>query len=363
MLYTSGTTGMPKGAILPRSAFVAAAVASHENLPCGPGDRWILCLPLCHIGGLSIVTRCVAGRAAVILLPRFDAEATIEAIVQEKATLLSVVPTMLRALLEADIHNRMVGLRAVLVGGAAAPAELLEECARRGVLALTTYGLTEACSQVCSQAPRDPFSREPGSGFPLPGAELRIVPLDAPSPPSAHEATTGQPDAAREDGGSGWRATAAEPGRIQIRGPMMMTGYRGQAPLAGGWFDTGDLGHQDEQGRLFLHARRTDLIVSGGENVYPAEVEAALTSQPGVREALVFGVPDERWGQRVAVAIVPEGMIDLSALRRGLEGRLAGHKRPRLVGLVDALPVGSTGKVLRREALSRFGHLLVAWES
>jgi O-succinylbenzoic acid--CoA ligase len=314
MLYTSGTTGKPKGALLPRSAFVAAAAASHRNLPCGPGDRWVLCLPLCHIGGLSIVTRCVAGRATVILLPRFDPAGVIEAIERERATLLSVVPTMLRALLETDLHDRMAGLRAVLVGGAAAPAELLEECARRGILALTTYGLTEACSQVCSQGPRDRFSREPGSGVPLAGAELRILPLDAPGGES--------PDP----------AGAGEPGRIQIRGPMMMTGYHGHPPLAGGWFETGDLGHLDDQGRIHLHARRTDLIVSGGENVYPAEVEAVLLTHPQIVDAAVAARPDAEFGEAVVAVLVARAGAaspSLEAVRAFCKERLAGFKAPR----------------------------------
>ena len=169
IVYTSGTTGRPKGAVLSRRAFLASAGASAANLGWTPEDRWLLCMPLCHVGGLSILTRCLAARRAVILEPRFDPDAVLDAIVAGRATLLSVVPTMLKALLERDHDDVLARLRAVLSGGAATPWALLEECGRRGVPALTTYGLTEACSQAASQAPRSPYAPERGSGRALPG--------------------------------------------------------------------------------------------------------------------------------------------------------------------------------------------------
>ncbi|KYF82604.1 2-succinylbenzoate-CoA ligase, partial [Sorangium cellulosum] len=284
IVYTSGTTGRPKGAVLPRRAFLAAAEASAANLGVRDDDRWLLCMPLCHVGGLSIVTRCLLARRAVVLVPRFDPAAVLASIARDRATLLSVVPTMLLALLEADRDNVLARLRAVLVGGAGAPERALDECARRGVPALTTYGLTEACSQVTVQRPRDPRTREPGSGAPISGVELRIA-------------------GAGSDG----------VGRIEIRGPVLFRGYyRGpeRAPEllvdGAGWFSTGDLGAVDAAGRLHVAARRSDLIVTGGENVYPAEVEQVLASCAGVAGAVVFGVQDERWGQVVAAAIVPD---------------------------------------------------------
>ena len=337
IVYTSGTTGRPKGAILSRRAFLASAAASAENLGWIPEDRWLLCLPICHVGGLSILTRCLAAQRAVILLPRFDPDAVLAAIVARSATLLSVVPTMLTALLSRDHHNVLARLRAVLCGGAATPWSLLEECGRRGVPALTTYGLTEACSQAASQAPRSPYVPEPGSGRALAGVELRV------------------------DGS----------GRIHLRGPTLMSGYfRGEGREADtsmftdGWFDTGDLGELDGAGRLHVHARRTDLIVTGGENVYPLEIEQCLEAQPGVRRALVFGVHDPRWGQIVAAAIEPEieieieTAIDEAALAAALTSRLAPHKRPRLLGIVSALAVTGSGKLVRADAASRYAAAL-----
>lgn len=327
IVYTSGTTGRPKGALLSRRAFLAGAAASAENLGWTAADRWLLCLPLCHIGGLSILTRCLAARRAVILEPRFDPDAVLAAIERRQATLLSVVPTMLAALLERDRHGVLARLRAVLSGGAATPWALLEECERRGVPALTTYGLTEACSQATSQAPRSPYVPERGSGRPLPGVELRVD----------------------------------HAGRIHLRGPTLMSGYfrgEGQAPdtstFTDGWLDTGDLGELDEAGRLHVHARRTDLIVTGGENVYPLEIEQHLEALPGVRRALVFGVPDPRWGQLVAAAIEADAALDEPALAAALAAQLAPHKRPRLLAVVPALAVTGSGKLVRAAAAERY---------
>ena len=290
MVYTSGTTGRPKGAVLSRRAFVAAAEASARNLGFHADDRWLCAMPLCHVGGLSILTRCLLARSAVILEPRFDPDAVLAAIVRDHATLLSVVPTMLEALLARDAANVLARLRAMLVGGAGAPFALLEECGRRGVPALTTYGLTEACSQVTAQRPTSPYRPERGSGVPLPGTEVRI------------------------DG----------EGHILVRGPTLMDGYfRGadRAPDTAvdgeGWLDTGDLGEQAPGGALHVHARRSDLVVTGGENVYPVEVEERLAALPGVRRALVFGVPDARWGQIVAAALELAPGVDLDALHPG----------------------------------------------
>ncbi|WP_437562666.1 AMP-binding protein [Sorangium sp. So ce542] len=348
IVYTSGTTGRPKGAVLPRRAFLAAAAGSAANLGVRDDDRWLLCLPLCHVGGLSIVTRCLLARRAVILAPRFDPASVLASIVRDRATLLSVVPTMLLALLEADRDNVLARLRAVLVGGAGAPERTLDECARRGVPSLTTYGLTEACSQVTVQRPRDPRAREPGSGAPLAGVELRV----------------------EGAGGDGV-------GRIEIRGPVLFRGYYrgpGRPPELlvdeGGWFSTGDLGALDAAGRLHVAARRSDLIVTGGENVYPAEVEQVLASCAGVAGAVVFGVPDERWGHVVAAAIVPDHaapgapggaalspalLDDLAAV---VAARLAPHKRPRRLCAVAALPLTAAGKLDRLGAAAQLAAAL-----
>ena len=339
VVYTSGTSGRAKGAVLSRRAFRAAAAASARNLGWTDHDRWLCAMPLCHVGGLSILTRCLLARRAMILEPRFDPDAVLAAITRERATLLSVVPTMLQALLERDAGNALARLRALLLGGAGAPFALLEECGRRGVPALTTYGLTEACSQVTVQRPSSPYRPERGSGVPLPGTEVRIV---------------------EGDGGG--------VGRIQVRGPTLMDGYlRGaDRPLdpgvdADGWFDTGDLGELDARGALHVHARRSDLIVTGGENVYPLEIEQRLESIPGVRRALVFGVPDARWGQLVAAVMELGPGASLDPLAAAAAARMAPHKRPRLACAVDALPLTGSGKLERAGAAERYAGVLAPW--
>jgi O-succinylbenzoic acid--CoA ligase len=352
IVSTSGTTGRPKGAVLSRRAFLASAEASAHNLGWREGDRWLLNMPLAHVGGLSVLTRCLVARRPVVLLPRFDAALFLEAIERHQVTLASVVPTMLRALLDTGEHAVLRRLRALLLGGAAAPPALLDECAAHRIAALTTYGLTEACSQVTTQAPRDPSVRLSGSGPPLTGFDLRIA------------------------GDGGAPLPASTTGRILIRGPALFDGYLQpdgalSAPLTPeGFFDTGDLGELDERGHLHVHARRTDLVVTGGENVYPAEVEQALERLSGVRRALVFGVPDERWGQVVAAVIEPlaspaapaEPAGDPAALLRALQDQattaLAPHKRPRRWALVRELPLTASGKVDRKDAAERFEALL-----
>lgn len=318
---TSGTTGRPRAAALGRDAVVASAHASAARLGFCDDDRWLLAMPLAHVGGLSILVRCLLARAAVVLAPpRFEPAAIAAAIERDRVTLASFVPVMLARLLDAG-WRPPAHLRAVLLGGDAAPAALIDRAARAGVPALPTYGLTEACSQVATVPPGLPPSPAWGVGPPLDGWELRFAPG----------------------------------GRVQLRGPALFSGYLGEpSPFDdGGWFDTGDLGALDAAGRLHILGRATDLIVTGGENVHPAEVEPVLAELPGVRAVGVVGVPDPTWGQVVAAAIVADAP---EAVRRDLpahaEARLAAHRRPRQIVFVPELPLTATGKLDRR-ALAR----------
>jgi O-succinylbenzoic acid--CoA ligase len=316
IIYTSGTTGTPRGAVLTRSAIVASADASASNLGWQDDDCWLLCMPIARVGGLSIVTRCLLARRCVALRQAFDAERLPAWIHEQRVTLASLVPTMLVQLL--DAHPAWVPpshLRAVLVGGAAARESLLRRAAARGVAVVLTYGLTETCSQVVATPYAGRFSPwEHGDGRVLPGAELRI-----------------------------------DDGHIEVRGPMRMAGYLGEPALASAdWLATGDLGEFDAGGCLRVHARRTDLIVTGGENVYPAEVERALESLPGIAEAGVFGLADDTWGETVAAALVAgaqaPGDAELSAF---MNTTLAPHKRPRRICYVARLPHTPAGKLDR----------------
>ncbi len=314
VLYTSGTTGRARGAVLTRSALLASAQASAHNLGWQDDDCWLLAMPVARVGGLSIVTRCLAARRAVALAPAFDARLLPQWVERWRVTQLSLVPTMLSLVLDAHpTWTPPAFLRVALIGGAAASPGLLARAAERRVPIVITYGCTETCSQVVATPYAQRF--EPGAcgaGRPLVGVQLHI-----------------------DDGG-----------HILIRGPMRMAGYLGEAPLAAeDWFDTGDLGELDDQGCLHLHARRADLIVTGGENVYPVEVEQVLEACPGVHAAAVFGVHDETWGQTVAAALVagPQPPDD-ETLRKHLATRLAPHKRPRHICYVPALPHTAAGK-------------------
>ncbi len=339
VVYTSGTTGRPKGAVLSRRAFVASAVGSGANLSWRRDDRWLLCMPLCHIGGLSVLTRCLAARKCVVLHSKFDADEALDSIVNDGVTLMSVVPTMLRRLLAADRHNVLSRARAILVGGAAAPESLMRACAERNIAALTTYGLTEACSQVTVQSPRDARQFEPGVGRALPGVRVDVV--DA----------------------LGHSVNAGVAGEIRVGGATLMSGYwRGESvPPAG--CDTGDHGVLDGVGRLEVCGRRSDLIVSGGENVYPLEVERALECCPGVQSAAVFGTEDAEWDHVVSAALV----VDVPAeqvermLADALRERLARFKWPRRLAFVSELPLSADGKPDRARLARDAASQLTPW--
>lgn len=322
IVRTSGSMGQPKGVVLSRRAFAASAAASADNLGWRGDDRWLLTLPLSHVGGLSIVTRCLAGRRAVVLrtLPRFDPASVARILEQDRVTLLSLVPTMLQRLLDLGTPPPAF-LRAVLLGGAGSPPRLLERAAEGGWPVLTTYGLTEACSQVATQRAAERGER---GAFPVPGMEVRV-----------------------------------RGGAIEIRGTSLMSSYLppGSSPPfdADGWFATGDLGRLDAAGRLHVLGRRDEVITSGGENVHPREVEEALEEHPAIAAACVFGVEDAEWGQAVAAALVSAAPPEGAELRRHLGRRLAGYQRPRRIAYLAELPRTASGKVDRRRAAAAAG--------
>ncbi len=315
ILFTSGTTGRPKAAQLSIAAHQASARASIETLQMDATSAYLCNLPLFHVGGIATVVRCAVAGAALVLHDRFDAVASADALASG-ATHASLVATTLRRILE--VRDRFpTSVRAVLVGGGPAPADLLARARIAGLPALHTYGLTEAASQVTAERLGDADGTT--SGWPLPGIEVRVV-----------------------------------EGEIEVRGPTLMSGYLGEPPVRG-WFRTGDLGTLDARGRLVVHARRTDLIVSGGENVYPAEVEATLLAHPDVRECAVLPWPDEELGQVGRAAVVARRPVGEAELREHCRARLAAYKVPRRFVLLDELPRNAAGKP-DRAALLRVLH-------
>ncbi len=336
VIYTSGTTGRPKGAVLTHGNFYWSAVGSAENLGQRPGDRWLACMPLFHVGGLSILLRSAIYGTTAVLHDGFDESAVNAALRDEGVTLLSVVATMLRRMLDADRDGYPSTVRAVLLGGGPAPRELLQAARDRGLPVLQTYGLTEAASQVATLAAGDALDRLGSAGLPLSGTTIRVE-------------TEGRV------------AAAGEVGEILAAGATVTPGYLHSdeataEALRDGWLHTGDLGYIDGDGYLYVADRRDDLIVSGGENVYPAEVEAALLALDGIEDCAVVGLPDERWGQAVAAVIVtaPEAALDLEAVTSRLRESLAGYKLPRRFELRAApLPRTASGKLQR--------HLVREW--
>jgi o-succinylbenzoate---CoA ligase len=328
IVYTSGTTGKPKGAMLTHANHFASATASRANLGALSGDRWLAALPLHHVGGLSILLRSVIDGSAVVLHEGFDAARVDRSLREDGITLTSVVAIMLRRVIDQAAGRRYPSrLRAVLVGGGSVPRTLLEQAFDLGLPALATYGLTETASQVATSAVGDDGAGRAGSGRALGEARLRIA----------------EPD---EKGH----------GEILVSGPTVMAGYfhrpaESAEALRDGWLHTGDIGHLDASGCLHVHDRRSDLIVSGGENVYPAEVEAVLLSHPYVSEAAVYPLADPEWGQRVSAAVVLRAERNLTDddLREWCASRLARFKLPRTIRFVTSLPRTASGKVKRRD--------------
>jgi O-succinylbenzoic acid--CoA ligase len=333
IVYTSGTTGRPKGARLTRENHRASAAASARWLGHGRDDRWLCCLPLHHVGGLAILLRAVLDGSAVVLQDGFDADRVLAALARERVTHVSLVSLMLRRLFEADPGARadLTALRGVLLGGGPLPEDLIAESLARGVPVAPTYGLTECASQVATLPPGDLGARRGTVGRALPGLALRIV---------------------REDGRE---ARCGEAGEIAVAGPVITPGYwerpeESAAALRDGWFHTGDLGRLDPEGFLTVIDRKAEMILSGGENVYPAEVERVLLSHPDVLEAAVYGRPDPRWGETVAAAVVlrPGAPADAAKIVDHCRTGLAGYKLPRELRFVPSLPRSAQGKVLRR---------------
>jgi O-succinylbenzoic acid--CoA ligase len=330
VLYTSGTSGRPKGACLSWSNFEASARAAEQRLGRAVHSRWLACMPLFHVGGLSILLRSALFGGPVRVHGRFDARAVSDALDRGDIAGLSLVPTMLSRLLDARAgRGAPQGLEALLLGGAAIPSGLLQRALAAGYPVCTTYGLTEACSQVATSAPPRTGDCSAAPMRPLRGVEIRIVDGERLLP-------------------------AGEPGEIVLRGPLVMQGYLHDREatarvLRDGWLHTSDIGYLDDGGGLHVLDRRDDLVITGGENVYPAEVEAVLLDCPGVAEAGVAGVPDADLGARVVAWIVtaPGASPDAPTIAEHCRSRLASYKVPRRYHFVAALPRTAAGKLQR----------------
>ncbi len=329
VMFTSGTTGTPKCVRLSRSNLEASAAASARHLRHTREDRWLAVLPLFHVGGWSIIVRSAREGSAAVLEPRFESARAGLLMREGRVTLASLVATMLERILDVE-PGPYWSVRAVLLGGGPSTQELLDRAARAHLPVLPTYGMTETSSQVAT-LPLDeglsPSLRLP----PLDNVDLRVVSV------------------------SGTRLRPGELGHIEVHGPMVSSGYVGEpVHLPSEWLRTGDFGRIDEHGRLTVIGRSDDIIISGGENIHPAEVEEVLLGHPEVDEVTVVGLPDPEWGEIVVAAIVGTVRAGPKELESYVRDHLAGYKVPRRWLIVDDLPRNVIGKVARLEVVELF---------
>ena len=333
IMYTSGTTGKPKGVIQTFGNHWWSSVGSALNLGYIDGDCWLCSVPLFHISGFSILMRSVIYGMPIVLHDRFDEEKAINDIHEKKVTIMSIVGAALTRIVDALQERRLPAhFRCMLLGGGPAPLPLLKACVEKDIPVFQTYGMTESSSQIVTLSPEYSLTRLGSAGKPLFPSQIQIV---------------------SEDGSV---APAGVPGEIVIKGPNVTPGYlfRQEAvkeKFKDGWFLTGDIGYLDEGGFLYVLDRRSDLIISGGENIYPAEIEAALLSHPYVSEAGVTSSEHAVWGQvPIAFIVKREGNnLSVEELEQYCQQHLAKYKVPKAFYFAKELPRNASKKLLRRE--------------
>jgi long-chain acyl-CoA synthetase len=335
IVYTSGTTGTPKGAELTHHNLLDSARVAVDLVDGGPESVELGALPLFHVFGMSSgLNAMMRAGGCLTLLPRFEPGKALEILERDRATMFLGVPTMYNAMLHHPEHERYdtSAVDLCVSGGAAMPVELLRGFERAfGCTILEGYGLTETCAMATFNPPDR--ERKPGSiGVPVEGVEVRLL----------------------DDDGN--EVSPGEVGEITVRSPHVMKGYWGRSQataevLQDGWLRTGDLARADEDGYIFIVDRKKELIIRGGYNVYPREIEEVLYEHPAVREAAVLGVPDDALGEEVvaAVALKPGRQASDEDIVAYAKSHVAAYKYPRRVWIVDDLPKGPSGKILKRE--------------
>lgn len=325
IMYTSGTTGKPKGVRQTLENHVMSATGSAFNLGVAANDCWLCAMPLFHISGFSILMRSVLYGMSVSLHTKFDADKAIGEIMNGTVTRMSVVAVTLERMISA-LEDRNLSFpdtfQSMLVGGGPVPRDYLERAIKCNIPVLQTYGMTETSSQTTTLSSEDAIRKLGSAGKPLFFADIRI---------------------------SGEK----EIGEICIKGPHVTQGYIGAAsskdPQEDGWLRTGDIGYIDDEGYLYVVDRRSDLIISGGENIYPAEVEQAIVKHSAVKEAGVTGIQDDKWGQVPIAFVVLKSEVAEDELKSFMKTQLATYKQPVRYYFIEELPRNASNKILRRK--------------
>ncbi|WP_203246992.1 o-succinylbenzoate--CoA ligase [Sporosarcina beigongshangi] len=328
IMYTSGTTGFPKGVRQTAGNHVSSALSSVLNLGLHDNDVWLCAMPLFHISGFSILVRSVLYGMEVRLYEKFDACRAAQEIRDGSVTRMSAVSLMLgRVLQEFEKDNAMAhpSFQTILAGGGSLPVNYLERAAQRNIPISQTYGMTETSSQTATLAAGDAIRKMGSAGKPLFFNQIKIK----------------------------GAANARDKGEVLVRGPHVTPGYIGRFadtnPLEDGWLPTGDIGYFDEEGYLYIVDRRSDLIISGGENIYPAEIENVLVAHPNVSEVGVCGQEHSEWGSVPVAFVVATEDVTVEELLLFCEERLAHYKVPKAFRFVEKLPRNASNKLLRRE--------------
>ena len=339
--FTSGTTGKPKIVPLKRRQMIAATEASSENFMPDTNHFWLLCLPLNHIGGISIILRSVIYGTSIYRLDEFHEEMVKEFLSENiRFQAASMVPTMLKRLMDDPLFKTHRQFKSILLGGGPVTEDLLKKAVERGIPVVSSFGMTETCAQIVANpllAPSGIYTPLKSVGKPLYPNQMQI----------------------RDEEGK--LLGKNQSGALWLKGPQVFDGYLDKAENKSrfdknGWFNTGDYGHINGFGHLFIETRRTDLIITGGENVNPVEVEQAIEKLPSIKEAVVIGLPDEEWGQKVtAVVTLKNGKVpELQEIRDQLKNDLLDFKLPKELKVVKDFPRTNTGKVKRWELVKQY---------
>jgi len=331
MMYTSGTSGAPKAVIQTYSNHWSSAIASVLNLGFKEDDAWLICLPMFHVGGLSTLYKSAIYGMKVVLVEKTEARLIAKAVQKHQVTIVSVVTKVLTDLVTLYTNQEYThSLRCVLIGGGPAPLPILKNSMKINLPVYQTYGMTETSSQIVTLAPEYMLSKVGSAGTALYTCELKIINQDKEASPN-------------------------EIGEIVVKGPNVSKGYykRESSSFKDGWLYTGDMGYVDEDGFLFVVDRRSDLIISGGENIYPAEIEEVIVAHENVLEVGVTGKDDPKWG-KVPVAFVvlhKNTTVSKEELIQFCKEKLASFKVPKEIYFVESLPRNAANKLLRRKLL------------